>query len=212
MINSLFLHNFKAFKNHFSLNCDGDNILLYGENGAGKTSLFEGVKFFYFKERLLRERIAPNVVGQARIEEEKRVLDEYKYEVDERMTVRVDGVCLDSHDAKNDSVFLISFLDIAHLDTVSIERLVNTAYYSNVNIHTGWISGDFINMIINCVNEDLENFFWMADVKVQSVDDHGTCSVQNSQNKIPKSKNLYKFFNESVIHIINFIILIAILC
>lgn len=208
MINSLFLHNFKAFKNHFSLNCDGDNILLYGENGAGKTSLFEGVKFFYFKERLLRERIAPNVVGQARIEEEKRVLDEYKYEVDERMTVRVDGVCLDSHDAKNDSVFLISFLDIAHLDTVSIERLVNTAYYSNVNIYTGWISGDFINMIINCVNEDLENFFWMADVKVQSVDDHGTCSVQNSQNKIPKSKNLYKFFNESVIHIINFIILI----
>lgn len=47
-MNSLFLHNFKAFKDDFSLNPDGDNVLLYGENGAGKSSLFEGLKLFYF--------------------------------------------------------------------------------------------------------------------------------------------------------------------
>ena len=63
-------------------------------------------------------------------------------------------------------------------------------------------------MIIDCVNEDLVECFWMADVKVHSVDIHGKCSVENSQNKIPKSIELYKFFNESIIHVIKFIILI----
>ena len=107
-MNSLFLHNFKAFKDDFSLNPNGDNVLLYGENGAGKSSLFEGLKLFYFQERLLRERIAPNIVGQARIDETKQVLDEYKYADNLAMKVSVDNVGFDSHDNINDSIFLVS--------------------------------------------------------------------------------------------------------
>ena len=82
-MDSLLLHNFKAFKDNFTLNPNGDNVLIYGENGSGKSSLFEGIKLFYFRERLLRESIAPNIVGQARIDEERQVLDEYKYDDNE---------------------------------------------------------------------------------------------------------------------------------
>lgn len=47
-MDSLLLHNFKAFKDNFTLNPNGDNVLIYGENGSGKSSLFEGIKLFYF--------------------------------------------------------------------------------------------------------------------------------------------------------------------
>lgn len=46
---TLFLRNLKAFDNEFTLETEGCNVLIYGENGAGKTSLFEGFKLFYFK-------------------------------------------------------------------------------------------------------------------------------------------------------------------
>lgn len=207
-MNSLFLHNFKAFKDDFSLNPNGDNVLLYGENGAGKSSLFEGLKLFYFQERLLRERIAPNIVGQARIDETKQVLDEYKYADNLAIKVSVDNVDFDSHDNINDSIFLVSYQNIAQTDVICIEDLVNNAYFSQKDNHLHWISDDFINMIIDCVNEDLEDCFWMEGVKVHSIDIHGRCSIENSQNKIPKSIELYKFFNESIIHVVKFIILI----
>lgn len=207
-MDSLLLHNFKAFKDNFTLNPNGDNVLIYGENGSGKSSLFEGIKLFYFRERLLRESIAPNIVGQARIDEERQVLDAYKYDDNESITLNVDGVNFDSHSIVSDNVFLINYKNIAQLDVVCIEDLINNAYFSHIDNYANWISEDFINLIIDCVNEDLVECFWMADVKVHSVDIHGKCSVENSQNKIPKSIELYKFFNESIIHVIKFIILI----
>lgn len=45
-MDSLLLHNFKAFKDNFTLNPNGDNVLIYGENGSGKSSLFEGIKLW----------------------------------------------------------------------------------------------------------------------------------------------------------------------
>lgn len=41
---SLCVSNFKAFKKSFLLSLDGKSSLIYGENGSGKTSLFEAIK------------------------------------------------------------------------------------------------------------------------------------------------------------------------
>lgn len=37
------LENFKFFKNPFEFPLDGKNILLYGENGSGKSSIIWGL-------------------------------------------------------------------------------------------------------------------------------------------------------------------------
>lgn len=47
-INQIEVKNFKFFKNIFTLNIDRKNILLYGENGAGKSSIYWSV-FTHFQ-------------------------------------------------------------------------------------------------------------------------------------------------------------------
>lgn len=47
-INQIEVKNFKFFKNKFTLNIDRKNILLYGENGAGKSSIYWSV-FTHFQ-------------------------------------------------------------------------------------------------------------------------------------------------------------------
>lgn len=47
-INQIEVKNFKFFKNTFTLNVDRKNILLYGENGAGKSSIYWSV-FTHFQ-------------------------------------------------------------------------------------------------------------------------------------------------------------------
>ena len=68
---SIEIKNFKAFnKNSILLGDVQDsghkNILCYGENGSGKTSIYEAIKFFFFKERIIKEKV-PNIkVGEER--------------------------------------------------------------------------------------------------------------------------------------------------
>ena len=41
-INTITLSNFKFFGKEETINIDGKHLLLYGENGSGKSSLFWG--------------------------------------------------------------------------------------------------------------------------------------------------------------------------
>lgn len=207
-MNRLFLHNFKAFNDDFPFEVNGKNVLVYGENGAGKSSLFEGIKLFYFRNRLLSERIPPNVVGQARIDEERRVFDDYKNTASENLVLQVDGGDFTSHNDVGDSVFLISYQNLAKGDVICIEDLINNAYFSHIGKQNPWISNDLISLIIEEVSKDLKDYFWMNDIEVHSIDSRGNCTIKNAQNQIPRLSNLYNFFNESIIHVVKFIILI----
>ena len=54
-IKDLRIKNFKFFKNEFIMNCDGKHILLYGENGSGKSSIFWSIYTLFqacFKSQL----------------------------------------------------------------------------------------------------------------------------------------------------------------
>ena len=86
---------------------------------------------------MLIERVAPNVVGQARTVEERLVLDEFKNDDNADLKVEVDGESFDTHLVSNDSVFLVSYSNITRSDTISIEDLINDAYFSKVFVRIG---------------------------------------------------------------------------
>ena len=73
---SIEIKNFKAFNKNSILLGDVQgsghkNILCYGENGSGKTSIYEAIKFFFFKERIIKEKV-PNIkVGSMGVESRK---------------------------------------------------------------------------------------------------------------------------------------------
>jgi len=62
MIQSFQLIKFKAFQDteESFKNINNKNLLIYGDNGSGKSSIFEALKLALFKERILNTIIAPN--------------------------------------------------------------------------------------------------------------------------------------------------------
>lgn len=49
-ITNIYIKNFKAYKDGVSISMpNGENLLLYGENGSGKSSLFSGIMYFFDK-------------------------------------------------------------------------------------------------------------------------------------------------------------------
>ena len=63
-IEELYIKNFKSYRNYtLSLNKKFKNIVIYGNNGVGKTNLLDGISFFTNKKGLRGsslEEILPN--------------------------------------------------------------------------------------------------------------------------------------------------------
>lgn len=53
MINTISLTSFKAFGLPVEFNLDGKSMLVYGENGSGKSSLYEAIRLFFYQDRIL---------------------------------------------------------------------------------------------------------------------------------------------------------------
>ena len=82
MINKLKLEHFKAFREPAELVLDGKNVLVYGENGAGKSSLYQALKIIFHRKWIFDSQIAPTVTDPLdRRNAEKDVLEQYNYQL-----------------------------------------------------------------------------------------------------------------------------------
>ena len=202
----LVLNNFKVFHTFSIELSENENALIYGENGTGKTSIFEALKLFYFKNRILDEQIAPNVVGEERDNQVRQFLDEYKNDMAESLSVEIDDESFISHDNSNNNIFLVSYNNLdGNLDEISIENIIKTAYFSRIDENISW--GELAEIVVEETNSVLKNLFWIDDVELQPI--NGTvCSIKNADNHVPKQANLTKFFNGGLLDVIRCVIFI----
>lgn len=61
-ITDIYIENFKAYKDGINISLpNGENMLLYGENGSGKSSLFSGIMYFFDKSNNLHLKPQVNI-------------------------------------------------------------------------------------------------------------------------------------------------------
>ena len=208
-MNSIELDNFKAFKKTAQLPLDGKSVLIYGENGAGKTSLFEAIKFFYFRQRIMRERILPNVVGEDRLAEEERVISDYKHDEARPLAIKIDNESYSNHDANDSNIFLVSYSLLSNSDEITIKALTENTYFTQGEGIRPEEEPTFYNMIVESVNDDLQEYFYFDGVKLNLLDaSTGRCSLSNENIQEGKSERLNSYFNESILHVVRFVVLI----
>ena len=208
-MNSIELDNFKAFKKSAKFPLDGKSVLIYGENGAGKTSLFEAIKFFYFRQRIMQERIMPNIVGEDRLAEEERVISDYKHDEARPLTINIDDESYNIHDANDSNIFLVSYSLLSNSDEITIKALTENTYFTQGEGIRTEEEPTFYNMIVESVNDDLQEYFYFDQVKLNLLDaTTGRCSLSNENIQEGKSERLNSYFNESILHVVRFVVLI----
>ena len=208
-MNSIELDNFKAFKKTTQFPLDGKSVLIYGENGAGKTSLFEAIKFFYFRQKIMRERILPNIVGEARHAEEERVISDYKHDEARPLAIKIDNESYSNHDANDSNIFLVSYSLLSNSDEITIKALTENTYFTQGEGIKPEEEPTFYNMIVESVNDDLQEYFYFDGVKLNLLDaSTGRCSLSNENIQEGKSERLNSYFNESILHVVRFVVLI----
>lgn len=211
---SLYVENFKAFRMPISLSCPNqENILVYGENGSGKSSLFDAFRLFYFRDRIFNERI-PAYIIEGREEEETAVIESFRFNgVNCTLTLRIDNESYSTYLPSDDEqVFLISYSNLHSVneadDVINISRLVKESYLKCESNVGDWLDEEAERLIIDGVNKALKDIFYMDDlVLAASHTDDGNCTLELKNRVQAKKEHLSRYFNEASLHLVRFLVL-----
>ena len=213
-MHNLTLENFKAFQHRLELNCpNGENVLIYGENGSGKTSLYEAFRLYYFKEKIFNERIPANVVV-GRADEEDAVIKSFGYDrTNNPIVLNVDNVSYTGYvPTADEQIFLISYSDLhpqnEEDDFICIKKMIAKACFKLEAGLENWLDADMEGDIVNHTNKKLREVFYLDGYNLavsQTGDD--VCTLERLNRIQTKKECLSRYFNEAILHLVRFVVL-----
>lgn len=213
MINKLKLEHFKAFREPAELTLDGKNVLVYGENGAGKSSLYQALKVIFHRKRIFDAQIAPTVTDPLdRRNAEKDVLGQYNYQLTPLtdFTLEIDGTDYKAYTPAGIDVSMISRDDILAEDVIDVVKLLKKSIVGIADPEK--FVADKKKTIEDLLNLFLKEYFyeeklmvdltysrpnWLLTVKDSSRDNRG------------RNEKLTEYFNEAKLHIIKLLLLLT---
>lgn len=211
---NLLLEHFKAFPKKFTLSSPNDeNLLIYGENGSGKSSVYDAFRLYYFKEKIFSERIGINVV-EGRKDEEDAVVSSYAYDkTTDPITLSIDGIAFcDFEIGDDEQVFLISYDDLhprnKKEDRICIKDMILKSYFKYERAIENWFDTSAEQEIISNTNQTLKDVFYMDDIILSaSQTDDNICFLERINHIDKKKEELSLYFNEATLHLVRFIVL-----
>lgn len=212
-IDNLELIHFKAFDKSIKFKCEGKNLLVFGENGSGKTSIFEAMKLAFFYNRLENAKISPSDTPEDSHEKRKQLYESYRNAKDKatRFSIKINN---DEHTAlaRNDyKVFLVTHDDFnLKNDCILLEDILSWLFFDLDGITPHNLLQSIGDDLVNAVNTSLRDQF--SETVIISIDkgDRFRCVLSDLDGKLKFGTNLSHYFNEGKIHLILIIIYVNI--
>jgi len=208
MIKKITLNDFKAhtdlvidlnYKNKPKKNC-----LLYGENGTGKSSFYEALKLYFFKQRLIEESNIDSI-GQRR----KQDIREYFLDFNNNRTNKDFEIIIDEKLVKGDEeynntfdykLFMInSQSTLLDGGRINFFELVKREY---LNLDIDILD---IKRVQNHTNRKLKEFKEKIEIVIEN---SGDIKIVDKDRNID-DKRLEKFYNEGKINLVMLLLLLT---
>lgn len=210
-MNTITLEKFKAFKSPCNLQLDGKNALFFGENGSGKSSIYDAIKIAFHRQKVFSELIPAGVVLPAdRTARENDIINSYNHQKTplSPFSLNINGNAYNSFPTVDYDVNLINADDIAPRDVLEADTLIQSA---NINIAdaTRYVTNNKAD-IEDLLNSYIKDDFHEPNIKLtlNMVNSKWRVALQDAKRmSAPVSENLRASFNEAKLRIISFLIL-----
>ncbi|OJW34084.1 MAG: hypothetical protein BGO54_05285 [Sphingobacteriales bacterium 46-32] len=204
-MNKLKLINFKAFEDSLAIALDNrKNLLLYGENGAGKSSIYEALKVIFFKARLESQlsALTPEDLEQKRNE----LWSSYDNKItSQAFNLEINDTDHHTFDRTPYQVFLISIEELSIGDRISLQTLLKTFFFDIPDI-PGFCNREF-QRIQDLVNASLTTFQETVQIEIDNQDAF-TLRIIDPRKHIETKTGIRKYFNEAKLNLILLLVLL----
>ncbi len=196
------LNHFKAFNNTLILdNAGGKNILLFGENGAGKSSIFSAIEYIFYRSKIE----APNPMLPIPDQQAELAAVREKYKNNQSAVpfeLKFNGVNALSVNVVPYQVFMLN--RFGKVEKVSLYDILSKNILP-IDVNT-FLSQNY-SFIIDNVNNELEHSF-LEPIQISIVDrtDGYVIVIHNKDTHLSRSQELDKYFNEATINLVQLLI------
>ncbi len=211
MICELIIENFKAFTDPIKIeNLNGKNLVVCGENGAGKTSVYEALKLVFYRDVLLKRSVSDYATDEERESYETQFdLDYTSKKAKKKYEIRINGVDHKEYIAGEDA-FFISYNDFKDgNDVISFNTFFGSFFTEERISHVEDLWG--CEALISDVNNKLKIDFH-EDIEVGFAQGEGyRFCLKNSQRNLESDSNIDEYFNEARVHIVKLVIMFTLI-
>lgn len=211
----LSLENFKAFGRDIAVlgdvTDDGQpmNVLCYGENGAGKSSIYEAIKYVFHKTRIENERIPAHLVGVQRENAKRQILIDYKNCISNNpINITVNGESFSSFDTSCYHVYMIDGDDLAVERQIDVKQLLKSMYLGHHDIDQE-VTPEFFKIILDETNRVLKEFFFEEVTVAESQNGAFLLRINDNKQNLHYDDFLKNYFNEAKLHLIVLIVALS---
>lgn len=203
---SLKLKKFKAFNEEISISLDEKNLLLYGENGAGKSSIYEAIKVVFYHQRL-----ESNIVSTTPEDQQQKRRDfwsNYNNKIDNlNFEIQINDLLYSSFSSLNYQVYMISLEELKVDNSIKLKDLVMKFYFSTDDV--AGLCSDGFSVIQEEVNDRLKSFGENVQIVIDEEEDY-TITITDSIKNVASKLDIKNFFNEAKINTIVLLILLSV--
>lgn len=202
----LLLKKFKAFdETGIEMSAEGDNLLVCGENGSGKSSIFEALKLAFFRERVVDARIPATAREEERpglIDEllgsyrNRRFSDDFQFEINDS-----DYTSAPRNDLQVSMIDTKPFFDCERLSMKGLlEKMwlgLTPSKLARLIDDDGQFAliQDYLNRVVK------EDFLENIDLSISREAPY-LITLKDPTRNLTLDDNLTSFFNESKLHIV----------
>ena len=184
------------------------NLLIYGENGAGKSSLYDVFRWIFQRKELFYR--APGTT-QEDIEQHKNdVRESFRCKkLDTPFSIQVDNKDYKDFIISNYQAFLLCKIPLANIQELKIHKFLESNNFPSDVIARS--TADWQNLESEINTELKDKFHEPIEIKLNQINSNGDndylVSVKDSSRKLDYSKDLPFYFNESKLYLVQLLIL-----
>ena len=210
-LESLRIECFKAFKEGVDINLGKLNLLMYGDNGAGKSSVYDALRLVFFYHRIEEEHRVGATPDEQRAQLVTYLANRYDHRGEAGFVIKVNGdeyqEFISHEDYQDYHVSMICNSDIQVGENISYKELLKKVYIHG-DVNALLEDEDATEYIADEVNKDLKRAFKEENVKVEiSRENDLKCSLKGPWSEDTYIENIRDYFNEAIINLIVLVLL-----
>lgn len=208
-MNTIEIENFKAFHKQESLKTEGKNVLICGENGSGKTSLFEAIRFAYHREWLYDKLYDASTLTEERKARKADFISGFNNALNpaKPFVITIDGVDSQSFSPADEVAYCVSREKIINRDTLRLEDILRAIDMSESEI-AAFVEA-WQKAILEEVNSHLKkNFSENISISVLS-DGSQRLQINDLSRNFSKYEELSSYFNEAKLNLVVLLLMLS---